>query len=249
MKFDAPLVEGRLLRRYQRFLADVETPAGAVVAHCPNTGSMLGCAEPGSRVWLRPAAGASRKLAYTWELTESAGTLVGINTGRANRLVEEAVAVGRIDELAGYNLVRREAAYDGRSSRCDLLLERAGRRCYVEVKNVTAAVERGVALFPDAVSERAVRHLEEMTRVARAGHRAVLIYCVQRADVAEVRPADGIDPAYGRALRRAQGRGVEVLAYRARVSPREIVIDRAVAATCPPLVRRIAVKPRKGANG
>lgn len=246
MKFDAPLVEGRLQRRYRRFLADVETPAGVVVAHCPNTGSMLGCAAPGSRVWLRPAAGAKRKLAYTWELVECAGTLVGINTARANRLVEEALARGRIAGLRGYNLVRREARYDGRASRCDLLLEKDGRRCFVEVKNVTAAVDDGVALFPDAVSERALRHLNEMIRAVRAGHRAVLVYCVQRADVTEVRPADGIDPAYGRALRQAQARGVEVLAYRARVSRREIVLDRPVAAVCPPLARRAPSLSRKG---
>lgn len=140
MKFDPPLTEGRLIRRYKRFLADVETPAGTVVAHCPNTGSMLGCAEPGSRVWLRPAAGARRKLAFTWELVETGGTLVGINTGRSNRLVEEAIQQGVIAELRDHALVRREAGYDGRAGRCDLLLERAGRHCYVEVKNVTAAV-------------------------------------------------------------------------------------------------------------
>lgn len=246
MKFDAPLTEGRLIRRYQRFLADVETAAGVVVAHCPNTGSMLGCAEPGSRVWLQPAAGAKRRLAFTWELVESGGALVGINTGRSNRLVEEAIGGGTIAELRGHSLVKREAGYDGRASRCDLLLEGDGRRCYVEVKNVTAAVAQGIALFPDAVSERAAKHLEEMMRVVRAGHRAVLVYCVQRGDVREVRPADAIDPAYGRALRRAQARGVEVLAYRARVSPREIVLDSPVATVCPPLPRKAPIKAKRG---
>lgn len=245
MRFDTRLTQGRLIRRYKRFLADVETAAGTVVAHCPNTGSMLGCAEPGSRVWLRPAAGAQRKLAFTWELVESGGTLVGINTGRSNRLVEEAIAAGAIPELSGYLLARREAAYAGRASRCDLLLEREGRLCYVEVKNVTAAVDAGIAVFPDAVSERAVRHLDEMTRVVRASHRAVLVYCVQRADVHEVRPADTIDPAYGRALRRARSKGVEVLAYRARVSTAEITLDAAVAAVCPPLPRKIHRSSRK----
>jgi sugar fermentation stimulation protein A len=246
VKFDAPLTEGRLIRRYKRFLADVETARGTVVAHCPNTGSMLGCAEPGSRVWLQPAAGAQRKLAFTWELVESGDTLVGINTGRSNRLVEEAIGRGAIAELRGHCLVKREAGYDGRASRCDLLLEGDGRRCYVEVKNVTAAVAQGVALFPDAVSERAARHLEEMMRVVRSGHRAVLVYCVQRGDVREVRPADAIDPAYGRALRRALAGGVEVLAYRARVSPREIVLDTPVATVCPPLARGASAKATKG---
>jgi sugar fermentation stimulation protein A len=245
VRFDTPLTEGRLIRRYKRFLADVETAAGTVVAHCPNTGSMLGCAEPGSRVWLRPAADARRKLAFTWELVESGGTLVGINTGRSNRLVEEAIAAGAIPELCGYLLARREAAYAGRASRCDLLLEREGRLCYVEVKSVTAAVDAGIAVFPDAVSERAARHLEEMMRAVRGGHRAVLIYCVQRADVREVRPADTIDPVYGRALRRAESKGVEVLAYRARVSPEEITLEAAVATVCPPPPRKTRRSSRK----
>jgi sugar fermentation stimulation protein A len=231
VRFDPPLIPGRLLKRYKRFLADAETAAGIVTAHCPNTGSMLGCAEPGSPVWLSHAPSPTRKLAYTWELVKAGGVLVGIHTGRSNRLVEEAIAGGVIEELKDYTELRREVAY-GQGSRIDLLLEKQGAQCFVEVKNVTAAVSRGIALFPDAVSVRGAKHLEEMIAMVRAGHRAVLCFCVQRDDVEEVRPADEIDPAYGKTLRRALKAGVEAIAYRARVSPEEIRLLNPVPVVC-----------------
>ncbi len=233
MKFEAPLTEGRLLRRYQRFLADVETADGRVVAHCPNTGSLLGCQTPGSRVWLSRSPNPARKLAYTWELVEAEGELVGIHTGRSNRLVEEALAAGVVGELEGYRLERREVRYEGSSSRADFLLSGKAGLVYVEVKNVTAAVSGGIALFPDAVSSRGTRHLQEMMQAVRRGHRAVLVFCVQRSDVAEVHPADAIDPTYGRTLREALAAGVEAVAYRARVSPEEIVLVEPIPVVCP----------------
>ena len=155
MRFPSPLLEGRLLRRYQRFLADVDTAAGIVTAHCPNTGSMQGCAEAGMRVWLSPAANPARKLAWTWELVEALpGTLVGVHTGRSNALVREAIEAGRVPELAGYPTLRPEVKY-GENSRIDLLLQAPGRAdCYVEVKNVTAAVAGRIGYFPDAVTAR-----------------------------------------------------------------------------------------------
>jgi sugar fermentation stimulation protein A len=234
VRFEAPLTEGRLLRRYQRFLADVETAEGLVVAHCPNTGSLLGCQTPGSRVWLSRSRNPARKLAHTWELVEADGVLVGIHTGRSNRLVEEALAGGVVGELEGYRLERREVRYEGSSSRADLLLSSArGGLAYVEVKNVTAAVSGGIALFPDAVSSRGTRHLHEMMHVVSRGQRAVLVFCVQRSDVDEVRPADAIDPTYGRTLREALAAGVEAVAYRARVSLEEIVLVERVPVVCP----------------
>ncbi len=234
MKWPSPLAEGRLIRRYQRFLADVDLGGSMVTAHCPNTGSMLGCADPGSRVWLSRAVNPARKLPWTWEIVEADGTLVGIHTGRANTLVREAIESSAIPELAGYKTLRAEVRYGRESSRADFLLS-GGRRkpCYVEVKNVTAAVRRGVALFPDAVSERGTRHLREMMAMVRAGHRALLVFCVQRGDVTEVRPADEIDPEYGRTLRRAMESGVEVVALRARVGVREIRLQVPVPVTCP----------------
>ncbi|HXZ48183.1 MAG TPA: DNA/RNA nuclease SfsA [Usitatibacter sp.] len=234
MIFTGQLVEGRLIRRYKRFLADVQLARGVVTAACPNTGSMLGCCEPGSRVWLSESANPKRKYRHTWEIVEADEVLVGINTGLPNALVHEAIAAGAIPELGGYAILRREVPFGEERSRVDLLLEAPGREpCYVEVKNVTAAVRRGVALFPDAVSDRGSKHLRELIRLKAAGRRPVQLYCVQRGDVREVRPADGIDPEYGRMLREATAAGVEVLAYRARVTLREIALEQRIPVICP----------------
>jgi len=237
MRFDAPLVSGQLKRRYKRFLADVRLASGEeITAHCPNTGSLMGCAEPGSSVWLSRSANPARKYPYTWELVRVRGRVtVGINTARSNSLVHEALTQGVIAELSGYGSIRREVRFGEENSRVDLLLEDGGasRPCYVEVKNVTAAVKKGVGVFPDAVSTRGTRHLRELMRVVTAGDRAALCFCVQRGDVTEVRPADNIDPVYGATLREAIGAGVEVLAYRARVSPRGINLVAPVPVVCP----------------
>lgn len=239
MQFAPPLVPGALIRRYKRFLADVTLPDGrGVIATCPNTGSMLGCARPGSPVWLSVSNDPSRKHRYTWELVSvrsgEGWILVGINTGLPNRIVREAIEAGAVPELAGYESIRGEVAFGEERSRVDLLLSSAGRPpCYVEVKNVTAAVEDGVALFPDAVSERGAKHLRELARIVSTGARAVQFYCVQRGDVREVRPADAIDPAYGKALREAIAQGVEVIAYRAEVTREGIRLDTRIPVVCP----------------
>jgi len=234
MKFSAKLVAGRLIRRYKRFLADVQLEGGVITAACPNTGSMLGCCEPGSRVWLSQSDRATRKYRHTWEIVEVGRVMVGINTGLPNGLVAEAIGAGAIPELAGYASLRREVAFGEERSRVDLLLEDPARApCYVEVKNVTAAVTRGIALFPDAVSDRGAKHLRELMRLKAAGLRPVQLYCVQRGDVGEVRPADAIDPEYGRTLRRALEAGVEVMAYRAKVTPREIRLEERIPVVCP----------------
>jgi sugar fermentation stimulation protein A len=234
MKFERRLVEGRLIRRYKRFLADVQLPGEVITASCPNTGSLSGCCTPGSRVWLSEHDSATRKYRHTWQIVEAGQVMVGINTGLPNALVEEAIAQGAIAELEGYARVRREVAYGEEGSRVDFVLE-GGRRksCYVEVKNVTAAVCEGVAHFPDCVSERGSRHLRELMRMKSAGLRPVQLYCVQRGDVNEVRPADAIDIEYGRTLREAIDAGVEVLAYRARVTPTEIRLERRIPVVCP----------------
>jgi sugar fermentation stimulation protein A len=237
MEFPQPLIEGRLLRRHKRFLADVALADGRrVTAHCPNTGSLLGCAEPGMRLWLADVRGGGRKLAYRWMIVEVAGeTLVGVDTGLANRLVHEAVTAGAIPELEGYDEVQGEVRFGTEGSRVDLFLTRANgwERCFVEVKNVTAAVADGVALFPDAVTSRGTKHLRELMGVVARGDRAVLCFCVQRADVREVRPADAIDPLYGRTLREAVAAGVEVIAYRARVSLAGIWLADRLPVICP----------------
>jgi sugar fermentation stimulation protein A len=238
MRFPEVPSEGRLIRRYKRFLAEVELADGSiVVAHCANTGSMLGCADPGSRVWLSRSHDPKRKLAWTWELVEVGGHPVGIHTGRSNALAREAIEAGLLPELAGYRRIRAEVAYggaDGKRSRIDLLLEADDRPpCWVEVKNVTAAVEGGVALFPDAVTVRGQKHLMELMERVMAGDRAALFFCVQRGDVREVRPADQIDPEYGRQLREALAAGVEACALAADPTPQEIRLARRLPVICP----------------
>lgn len=223
-----------MIRRYKRFLADIQLPGGVITAACPNTGSLMGCCEAGSRVWLSENESATRKYRHTWEIVEVGKVMVGINTGLPNALVSEAIADGTIAELSGYACIRREVAFGEERSRVDLLLQGAGREdCYVEVKNVTAAASKGVALFPDCVSERGTKHLRELVRLKARGLRPVQLYCVQRGDVKEVRPADGIDHEYGRTLREAIAAGVEVLAYRAKVTPREIRLAERISVVCP----------------
>ncbi len=238
MIFDQPLVEGLLVRRYKRFLADVQLPGGEVItAHTANTGAMIGCAEPGRRVWLSRSDNPRRKYPHTWELIEVRdGVLAGINTQLSNPLVREAIEQGRVVELAGYRRIRSEVRYGEENSRIDLLLDSPGNvsstPCYVEVKNVTL-VDDGIARFPDAVSIRASKHLRELMSVVRAGQRAVIFFCVQRGDVREVRPADHIDPHYGEILREAVACGVECLAYGADVSEHEIALRRALPVRLP----------------
>ncbi|MEO1767419.1 DNA/RNA nuclease SfsA [Thiobacter aerophilum] len=234
MRFATRLLPGTLIARYQRFFADVRLDSGeTVTAHCPNTGSMLGCQTPGLRVWLSRADNPARRLAYTLELVEAApGVLVGVHTGRSNRLVEEAIRAGCPAGLAGYTQFRREVRCQG--SRIDLLLSGPGLPdCYVEVKNVTAKRGAGVALFPDAVTRRGEKHLRDLARLVALGNRGVIFFCVQRADVQEVRPADDIDPAYGRALREVLAAGVEAFACRAQVSTEGIVLTTPVPVRCP----------------
>lgn len=217
-----PLIPGRLIKRYKRFLADVELEDGSLVtAHCPNSGSMQGCNLPGSPVMLSLSPNPNRKLAYTWELVQVGGYWVGLNTMLPNRLAEEAILDGTIAELQGYPRLRREVPYGSERSRIDILLEGEQGRCFVEVKNVTL-VEDGLALFPDAVTERGQKHLRELMEVVRNGERGVILFTVQRGDGAAVAPADAIDPAYGRLLRQAVAQGVEALAYRALVMPEAI---------------------------
>jgi len=223
MRFSSELIPGILLQRYKRFLADVRLSDGRVVtAHCTNTGSMLGCRAAGSRVYLSQRQPEKGGLGYTWELIQVGTTWVGINTFYPNRLVVEAIQSGRIKELQGYEKIVREVRTRS-GVRLDLRLERPGESCFVEVKNVTLAVARGAA-FPDAITDRGTKHLKELVRLRKKGHRAAVVFIVQREDCTFFRPADEIDKEYGRWLRKAVQACVEVLPYRATVSPREIEI-------------------------
>ena len=233
MRFLTPLVRGRLKQRYKRFLADVVLDSGEhITAACPNTGAMLGLTAPGSTVWLSKSEAATRKYAHTWEMVEtdlgSGPTLVGINPMQPNRLVAEAIAAGAIKKLTGYASLRREVKY-GETSRIDLLLEdeRKGR-CYVEVKNVHLMREAGRAEFPDGVTTRGAKHLRELSLMVAEGHRAVMLYLIQRSDAETFSIAGDFDAAYAEAFKLAADAGVEALAYRCRLSPEEIAVDKAV---------------------
>ena len=212
------LVAGVLLRRYKRFLADVRLDDGReVVAHCPNTGSMRAVSVPGSRVWLAPSDSPARKLAWTWELVEliqpdGSVALASVHTGRANRIVEEALRAGRVPALAGYATLKREVKVE--EARLDFRLDDPQRgTAYVEVKQVTLKELDGHGYFPDAVSERGRKHLMTLASLAGQGQRAVLLFCVAHSGIRDVAPAAHLDPAYAATLREVAECGVEVLAY------------------------------------
>lgn len=225
MRFPVPLVPGRLVRRYKRFLADCLLDSGEeVTAHVANSGSMLGLATPGSLVYLARSSDPKRKLAWSWQLVEAGDALVGIDTGLSNRIVAEAIGAGRIPALAGYETLRREVRY-GANSRVDMLLEGEGRPpCYVEVKSVTLSRRPGVAEFPDAVTARGAKHLAELSAMVQQGARAVLVYLMQRGDCDRFELAGDIDPAYVVAAELACAAGVEMLVVRAAVTPAGIEI-------------------------
>jgi sugar fermentation stimulation protein A len=238
MRFTEPLLEGRLVQRYKRFLADIELSTGELVtAHCANPGAMWGLKEPGSRVLLSRASNPKRKLQYNWEFIDiPAGggphQLIGINTSRPNALVAEALREGRLAPFSRYDRVRPEVKY-GRASRVDFLLEKDGEPpCYLEVKNCHLMREAGFAEFPDCVAARSAKHLYELASMVEAGFRAALVYVIQmRAERFDV--ARDIDPAYDKAFRHALAAGVESYAYICRISPEEIVIDRPVEIVTP----------------
>ena len=223
------LQEATLLRRYKRFLADVELPGGEVITvYCPNTGAMTGCAEPGSRVWLSFSDSKTRKYPHTWELVETFTGIACIHSARANQVVREAFVAGQIPGFEAYPSLRPEVKY-GQGSRIDLLLEGAPGQVYVEVKSVTLCTGDGCGLFPDAVSERGRKHLQELQRVvAESGTRAVLFFCVLHNGIETVSAAGEIDPRYRDALVEAQAAGVEVLAWRALVSPQGMALQQSL---------------------
>ena len=218
MRFQSPLVPARLIRRYKRFLADVTLDDGReVTVHCPNPGAMTGLAEPGTRIWLEPGRG---RLPFGWRLTElPGGHFAGIDTAVPNRVVKEALADRGLAPFAAYDTVRPEVRY-GERSRVDFLLTGDGLPdAWVEVKNAHLRRDGTLAEFPDCVTARGARHLGELARMARAGHRAALVYVVQRTDCDRLSLARDIDPGYADAARAAAEAGVEMLAFATRIDP------------------------------
>lgn len=227
MKFPTPLIEGRLIKRYKRFLSDIQLPNGeVVVAHCPNTGSMKRCQQDNAQVWLSESNNPKRKLAYTWELVEvDERYLACINTGYPNKLVGEAIADGVVKELVGYKEQKAEVKY-GENSRIDwLLTHEDGGKCYVEVKNVTLLEEDGLGYFPDAVTDRGRKHLYELANMVEQGHRAVMFFCVSHGGIDSVTPAAHIDEKYAKAFEEVVARGVEVIAYKVAIDQGGMAVE------------------------
>jgi len=229
MKFSAPLEPAILLRRYKRFLADVQFSDGVeTTVHCPNPGAMLGVAPTGARCWVSRSDNKARKLPLTLEIVECQGptgmSVTGINTNLPNKLAEEALRAGLIRQIPCTEGLRREVRYGEEKSRVDLFLP-GPPDTYIEIKNChLLRREDGVAEFPDCVTARGLKHLRELGKMVSAGHRAVLLFVIQRSDAVGFSPADDIDPAYGEGLRKARDEGVEILAYDCIVSPEEIRI-------------------------
>lgn len=229
MQFSSSLLRGRLIKRYKRFFADIELSDGAIItAHCPNTGSMQGVLTPGTPVWVSQSDNPKRTLKYTWELAEIDGTYVGVNTQNPNRIVGDALMSGYIPELASYSTIKAEVKYGTENSRLDYLLtDKDDNRCYVEVKNAHyAKVEhnRRVGIFPDSETTRGVKHLQELMRVVDEGHRAVLIYCLQRRDCDSLRFGVEFDPIYAKTAVMALNHGVEMIPYSCAITETEITL-------------------------
>lgn len=229
MQFES-LIEAILIKRYKRFLADVELVSGEkLTVHCPNTGAMTGCAEPGSTVWLSTSNNTKRKYPHTWELVQTPlGDMASIHSAKANTLVREAIECGVIEALQGYDEIKSEVKYGSENSRVDFLLANDSEQCFVEVKSVTLLGENNFGFFPDAKSDRGTKHLRELIAIKQQGYRAVLFFCVQHTGINSVSPADRIDKVYAQTFREALDSGVEVMAYKTRISPESIKLVEAV---------------------
>ena len=228
MLFEQSLARGKFLKRYKRFLVDVETEDGETLTiHCPNSGSMKTCMGPQWPVLFSDSGNPKRKLRHSMEMIHNGDCWIGINTHRANGIVVEAITEGRIHQFPKYDLLKQEVPY-GKNSRVDILLNIDERLCYIEVKNVTLVDENGYNTFPDAVTSRGLKHLNELEKMVSEGHRAVMFYLVQRSDGHGFRPAANIDPAYAKGLKKAITGGVEVVVYHANVTPAGIEIDREI---------------------
>lgn len=231
MRFQTELVPARLIRRYKRFLADCVLDDGCeVTAHCANPGSMMGLADPGMKIWLEPNDDPKRKLNYGWRLVDHEnGHFTGVDTALPNRAVKAALADRQIAPLAAYGTVRPEVKY-GENSRIDFLLTQAGLPdAYVEVKSATLSRTLGLVEFPDSVTARGAKHLEELAQMARDGHRAVLLYLVQRTDCTAFSVAGDIDPNYAAAFSRARAAGLETLVMGTRITPEGVTLAEPLA--------------------
>ena len=238
MKFENPVVEGKILKRYKRFLADIELSNGeTITAHTANTGSMKTCWAPGWKVLLTHHNNPKRKLKYGLEMTHNGQTWIGVNTSWPNKLVIEAIKSQKIPELTGYSDIRPEVKIG--KSRIDIQLSNDKlEKCYIEVKNVTLLGDNGAALFPDAITTRGLKHIHELIEIKKSGDRAVMFFVVQRSDIDHFRPAWKIDPEYSQALLDASDKGVEILCYQCKMDKEEIIIDKKIPSFLEPTASR-----------
>ncbi|MDO6763608.1 DNA/RNA nuclease SfsA [Agarivorans sp. 1_MG-2023] len=230
MSFESPLKSATLIKRYKRFLADVTLADGSeTTIYCANTGAMTGCAEPGNTVWYSQSSNPKRKYSLSWELSQTkTGDMICVNTAKANEWIEQAISQQVITELQGYQSLRREVKYGSENSRIDFLLEDPQREnCYIEVKSCTL-LQDGKGYFPDAVSTRGQKHLRELMEMKQQGHRAVLLFAVLHSGITSVQAAAHIDPKYAELLQQAKQQGVEVLAYKAELSPQACQLRSAI---------------------
>ncbi len=224
MTLPEPLISGKLIQRYKRFLADIELETGEIItAHCANPGSMMGLLEIGSQVLLSKSQNPGRKFPFSWELIKIDDTWIVVNTANTNRVIHEALQKNQIPELSDYSEIKPESVW-GAHTRFDFFLQKENEQCFVEVKNVTLA-ENNVALFPDSVTKRGTKHLNELMKVVRESHRAVMCFLVSREDCRLFKPAEYIDPVYAETLRKAGQNGVEVLVYQAKIAPPHVTVD------------------------
>ncbi|MFV0432125.1 MAG: DNA/RNA nuclease SfsA [Alphaproteobacteria bacterium] len=234
MQFEAPLISGYLIKRYKRFLADIQLDNGEIItAHCANSGSMMGLKDEGIKVYVSPANNPKRKLQYTWELVEVNGNLVGVNTSLPNQIVSEAISNGKIEPLCGYESLKREVKY-GQNSRIDILLSSSQKPdCFVEVKSVTLCRKPHLGEFPDAITTRGTKHLAELTNQLNIGTRSVMIYLIQYENIKEFSIASDIDKAYNAAFKQALNAGVEAYAYGCKLSPYGIELQKPIPIVYP----------------
>ena len=232
LRIEQPIVAGRLVRRYKRFLADIQLADGSLItAHCPNSGAMTGCAMTGSRVYLTLHSNPKRKLKYTWEIVETHAATICVNTHRPNRVIDEALRLGTLPFKSDDDVVNREVVYGREKARLDFCLEGKDRRFYLEVKSVTLSDGPGKAAFPDAKTTRGHKHLRALMEAVGSGHRAAMVYCVSRTDTQEMTIAEDIDPKYAELARMAKKVGVEFYAFGMKIELPHLSIDREVHLT------------------
>jgi len=227
MKFTDNLLAGTLIRRYKRFFVDVKVNNQIITAHCPNSGSMFGLLDKNNKIWISKSNNPKRKLKYTLELIKVKGSLVGVNTIFANKIVQEGLKNKSINEFNDFENIKPEAVYD-KETRFDFLLEKNNRKIYLEIKNVTLSIEEGIAEFPDAITSRGTKHLFKLLEAKKSGYQSYILYLIQRENCNNFKIADKIDIDYKKAFLEAKKKGVKILCYNCKLSPREIKINKSV---------------------